>query len=349
MEQKYILTLLLVLFCGMFSIGLISVFANENAEKPQERAVMAEKYVPDVTKMCLNGEVNVAEKLTSAEPPITEAEKDLQNVQNVEVNTTSPTNVGEISTNFTLSNDYLEKLEKTAGSYGCQAAFYYENLATGQVISRNENVKFTSASTIKAPYIKSLLAENVNLDEQIPLSKTAANRGAGVGLKPVGTLFSVRDLMSAAIIDSDNSAYWLLGEHFGYEAYNRSAAEVGVRTRTSPVDKYVSYSAKEQAALFKDIYNFSQADKNGAWLVEKMANASYSEQISAALPERKVAHKFGEIQGIVYHDCAIVFAENPYVLVILTDINSAREDRNAIFIELSQQIDEINENLRNNA
>ena len=79
------------------------------------------------------------------------------------------------------------------------------------------------------------------------------------------------------------------------------------RTWTTPF--YVS--AKDNALLMQAIYN------EGGKLIMDLSNTNYdSQRIPKYLPVQ-VAHKIGDLEGIA-HDAAIVFADQPYVIVVMT-------------------------------
>jgi beta-lactamase class A len=73
-------------------------------------------------------------------------------------------------------------------------------------------------------------------------------------------------------------------------------------------------------------------------MIEILERQSFNDDIPAGLPPgTRVAHKTGEITRI-QHDAAIVFAERPFVLVILTRGLESAKESGALIAEITRQL-----------
>jgi beta-lactamase class A len=255
---------------------------------------------------------------------------------------------------FTVSdqdkfNEYLCELEELASKLGDRAGFYYENMVTHATLQYNSYKKFFTASTIKAPYVKYLLEEGVDLDEKIKLGIVWSDGDASIGqLVPsdAGKEFTVRTLIDKTITLSDNSAYNNLVQRFGVDGFNTMQAQIKTSATISRTDIFPSACAIEQARFYRDIYEFAEKNENGKWLIDLLSDCETNMQIGRALGSKyKVAQKYGaeyDFNPQTFNDCAVVYAEKPFVLCILTEQPPEQEESSIFFQKLAVLADNIN-------
>lgn len=225
------------------------------------------------------------------------------------------------------------------------AAVYFTDETEEFHAGIRENLKYHSASTIKAPYCQYLLASETDLSIQVPF--TAATRTSASGfLTPdrVGTSFAVSELIEYTIRHSDNQAYRLLLDTFGSEDYGRYAESIGVPGLALTDGEWASVTPEELSAAMLEICRTGKSDPT---LIEHMKNTSFNAQIAAGTGY-ETAHKYGYNGGDDgYHDAAIVYApERAYVLTIMTHLEfSAGNDPNALFREAAALADRLHERL----
>lgn len=217
----------------------------------------------------------------------------------------------------------IAELEGLLAKNPWSIAVYYENISTGAKIEFNSKRKFPAGSVVKAPYCKWLLTTNPDLNETIIMQESSIADGGGkIKKEPIGTAFTVQQLIEYAIIDSDNTAYQMLTQRFGFDGYLSYVKDMGVGSSISKGNLFGSLSPAGTAILFKDIYNFSVADpEKSEILMTSMKNTAYMGTIAAAL-DAEVAHKYGWNGGNNgFHDAAIVYRDTPYVLTVFTNMN----------------------------
>lgn len=222
-------------------------------------------------------------------------------------------------------------------------SFTYQNLETGTSVSYNADKRYDSCSIIKAPYCKMLLSNGTELDEELIMTSSSINIYSGrIDNMPIGTSFSNEYLIYRTIVHSDNTAYNMLYENYGWVEFNDMTTSLSLTTNLGSGFNYCKVSANEMAVYFKDIYNFCETSE-GAYLLDLLTDCDYNRQIGYALPQYEVAQKYGcQSSTQDLHDCAIVYAESPYVLTILSDLNPDSDQSLSIFWQISQVIDQIN-------
>ena len=242
--------------------------------------------------------------------------------------------------------ELAEKLYGTLRRRGADAGFLYYNFQTGGSIEYNADEKFSSGSIIKAIYARSILESDIDLDAEYEMTEEMLNTPYElVDGKPVGTKFTARELIRAALVKSDNTAYKMLYNYIGYKKFNSYAAGLGLPQRMTEENYWFRMTTRESAVYFKEIYNFTRQHVNGALMLECMENSEYRDMFAAALGNKKVAEKYGYLPQEDFYtlgDCAIVSGDTDYLLVMYirgtgTNVNTQ------IFRDAAEITDELHE------
>ena len=284
-------------------------------------------------------------KVTTPTVASTSAQKSATSSSQV---TTSSTTAGELA----ISTDELPEDPELAEKYAAVQT-YLDNadfvgtvnvavlsLTSNNAASLNGDVIMTAASTGKLPalyYTQRRLNEGTlqASDEFIytaainAMSQAFQSDGAGsLQYAEEGTSYTIAEIMQLTAQESDNQ-----GANFlAYYACNQYDA-----TMQSTISKIIGrnwtdrsqMSAHDNALMMQAIY------EEGGSLVEYLKATDYDgERIDKYLPVA-VAHKIGDLDAW-RHDVAIVYADKPYVLSVMTE-NSDYET----IAELSEQIYEL--------
>ncbi|MCM1381981.1 MAG: serine hydrolase [Muribaculaceae bacterium] len=216
------------------------------------------------------------------------------------------------------TEDLAEDLYAVLRRHGADAGFLYYNPHTGGSLEYNADEKFSSGSIIKAVYARSIL-DFTDLSAECEMTEETLNSPYElVNGEPVGTFFTVEELIRAALVKSDNTAYKMLYNYIGYQQFNEYAAGLGLPQRMTAENYWFRLTARESAAYFKEIYAFSRQHVNGEFMLECMANAEYRDMFSAVLADKTVHEKYGYLPQEDFYtlgDCAIVSGKNDYILV----------------------------------
>lgn len=195
-----------------------------------------------------------------------------------------------------------------------------------------------SASTIKAIYCQYLLESGVDWAEPILFTCTEdITSSSGVlTADALGSSFTVGELIGYAIRYSDNMAYHLLFTTYGREGYNAWIRELGdPGLQINSGSGYINLTAEDLSCGMLEILLDSQRDGR---LIELLLAPTHTPLLSGGT-EYPVASKYGH-QTIVgeYHEATVVFAPEPYVLVVMSRLDPHSKEAKAVFSEVARLI-----------
>ena len=287
------------------------------------------------------------EKVTTANAPEKKIEPVAVDMQPIYNSAAWFTKVNTVTSNEELKAA-ISRLDELIAKLGSKVGFAYQDLTNGITVTYNANKQFQTCSTIKAPYCKALLESGVGLDDMVPITKfymAAAPEEGHLTANDLNKEFTVRKLIENSIRLSDNTAYMNLILKYGRYVFNSMQYKKGINYLLYDEYYFSMASANEMMKSYKDIYDYSLSDENGKWLIKLMTETNFNKQISAALGDKySVAHKYGSDQETLsYSDCAICYAERPFVLCIFTEQHPETDEANQYFIDLANTFDKLNE------
>lgn len=252
--------------------------------------------------------------------------------------------------NQVYSNEELQecfdRIQEICNDANFSMGFSYKNVNTGAYVGYNQYNRYLTCSTLKAPYAKSLLVKGIDLDTQVTRNYVWPGDTGTVVDAPYGTVYTARELIELAILESDNSAYYMLCKTFGTDVFNQTQYSLGSGYTLGYYGDWIfTYCTSDDMMKdFEDIYWFAEENEQGRWLIDLMSNTKMNMQITQALgDEYRVAHKYGsEFNEITFNDCAIVYADSPFVLCIFTKQYPETEESCKVFRELALEFDKIN-------
>jgi len=225
---------------------------------------------------------------------------------------------------------------------------------------------FHAASTMKVPVMIELFrqqaAGKLSLDSSLPIrnefhsivdgSIYALSEGDDSDkavYAAVGKAMTLRELCDAMITVSSNFAANLLIAKLGVENIRATVARLGADGMNvlrgvedqKAFDKGLNNSttARGLLVLFDKLAHGAAVDASAdATMVDILKRQAFNDAIPAGLPPRTpVAHKTGNITRI-NHDAGIVFAERPYVVVLLVRGIQDQKESAALMASLSRTI-----------
>ena len=200
-------------------------------------------------------------------------------------------------------------------------AFTYKDIFTGFTVSYNENAGIFAASTIKAPvniYLYEMASlGKINLDDELTYTGYYYNNGTGLlKNKPLNTKYTIRELSAYAIINSDNAAHNMLMDKYGKNNMLDFWREKGTNVIFTGNDNWGMINAHDATIYMEELYKFYLNNSEyGEELMNNFLNAKTKFIIGKN--NYKVANKTGW-SGYSQHDAAIVFADNPYIVIALS-------------------------------
>ena len=246
--------------------------------------------------------------------------------------------------------------------------------ALGGELLINPDVTYHAASTMKVPVMIELFrqidANTIRLDDAIPVSNIfhsivdgseftlSSNEAAdGPVFLAIGKTMSYRDLCEQMITISSNLATNVLMEKLGVERIRLTVARLnapgmnvlrGVEDQKA-FDKGMSNqtSARALMTLLTAIANGTAASKSSCAEMEAiLKRQKFNDGIPAGVPKDVVVgHKTGTITAI-HHDAAIVYAKNPYILVVMTRGIPDEKKSDLLIAEISRLIFESSQSAR---
>ena len=217
--------------------------------------------------------------------------------------------INEINSFYRSSNNYF--------------AFTYKDIFTGFTVSYNENGNIFAASTIKAPaniYIYEMASQDkINLDDELTYTRYYYNNGTGVlKNKEVNTNYKVRELSMYAIRNSDNAAHNMLMDKYGKNNMLNFWKDLGTNVIFTGSDNWGMINSHDAAIYMSELYRFYLSNETyGTELMNNFINAKT--KFISGKNNYIVANKTGW-SGNSQHDVAIVFADNPYIVVALSNL-----------------------------
>jgi beta-lactamase class A len=262
------------------------------------------------------------------------------------------------------------RLRQTISSSGAEVAVAYRTLDGRTELLIDPDKSFHAASTMKVPVMIELFRQvhegTVSLDDPLPILNEFHSiiDGGRYELKEgddsdtavyaaVGRTLTLRELCEAMITGSSNFAANLLIEKLGVERIRRTVTALGAE------GMQVLRGVEDQKAFDKGMNNTTTArglldllDRIGrgravdpesdAAMIAILKRQKFNDAIPAGVPPGvAVAHKTGNITRI-RHDAAIVYAERPYVLVLLVRGIDDQKKSAALMAEISKAIYEFN-------
>ena len=228
---------------------------------------------------------------------------------------------------------------------GADVAVAFRTLDGRDELLIQPDVPFHAASTMKVPVLIELFRQAraglLSLDDRIPVVnefhsivdgspfklETGDDSDAEV-YRQIGGQMSYRDLAEAMITVSSNFATNLIIEHLGAKNIQKTTDALGATgmhvLRGVEDDKAFekglnnSTDARSLLTVMEAIARGKAVDKAASdEMIAILERQTFNSRIPAGLPAGiPVAHKTGEITRI-QHDAAIVYADRPFVLVIL--------------------------------
>ncbi|MEM6703455.1 MAG: serine hydrolase [Acidobacteriota bacterium] len=229
---------------------------------------------------------------------------------------------------------------------GAEVAVALRTFDGRQELLVSEDLVLHAASTMKVPVMIELFrqaeAGELGLDDTMlvsttfksivdgsPYELTADEDSDGQVYALLGTQASLRLLNEAMITKSSNLATNLLIEHLGAEKVRKTVTDLGgegmlVLRGVEDIKAFEAGQSNRTTARALLVLMEAIARREAVSpaaskaMIDVLTRQQFRDGIPAGLPPNtRVAHKTGQITEI-HHDAAIVLAERPYVLVVLT-------------------------------
>lgn len=225
---------------------------------------------------------------------------------------------------------------QTKAGNATDVSVYFRDFS-GKWVGINDSTQYAPASLLKVPimiaYLKAAQSDQTILSTRLTYTGARNSNDAETfvstnDLKP-GT-YTVDQLLTSMIVNSDNNAADLLFNHMDKSWLNEVYTDLGLSVSSGGSADTQDITAKQYSYFFRILYNatyLSPAYSEKA--LELLAAADFPQGLESTVPsDVTVTNKFGERS--VYtpsgalvqrelHDCGIIYAPSkPYLLCIMT-------------------------------
>lgn len=249
----------------------------------------------------------------------------------------NPINIDDMPSNL---NNITKELNNYFNSSKDHFAFKYKDIYTGLEINYNEKQPIYASSLIKAPtsiYVyKEASLNNTDLNQELIYTKKFQIGGTGIiQNNKFNTKYSLQNLVKYSIINSDNVAHLMLLDKYKRDNLLNFWSNKGTKELFKKNSSWGNVSANDASIYMEELFNFYQEDNElGKELMSYFLNTKFK---LIRNEKYKVAHKYGWTSKYI-HDSAIIFRENPYILVILS--TKGESNYQAFFDKVSNLVDE---------
>jgi len=207
--------------------------------------------------------------------------------------------------------------------FGNNIAVFYMDIETGFTYMYNPDVVFFSASVNKIQHALYLftLAERGLLDLNRIHTYRASDYWGGTGRirtrYAFGRQFTTRELLYYSIRYSDNIAFRMLVRNYGLDGYLEFVREIGANEYLVRNITGANVTARDAGLWMRAVHE------------HLVSGVAYSDIFQADLMNTNltlihadylIANKYGWATHS-FHDMAIVYADSPYILVILSNMD----------------------------
>lgn len=237
-------------------------------------------------------------------------------------------------------NEIITQFSTTTAELSGIYAFSAIDIKSGDSYGVNEFEVIQAASLIKLPLMALLMKDaeegRINLDASYTLQSSDRIAGAGaMQYQEPGTVVTYRKMLEYMGKQSDNTAFGIMRRKLGDSRIEAFIKEVGMKNTslsenmTTPADM----SMLLQKLYDGRILNTRSRDE----LFDYLTDTSYEQHLPKGIdPSVRVVHKYGREVHVV-NDAGIVYAANPYIVVIMTS-GVVETEADTIFPTLSQII-----------
>ena len=269
-------------------------------------------------------------------------------------------NNSNVYTEDTLLGKEIQSIIDTHTNDGdlSKASVYFTDLKTGAWASVYPDDEFYPSSLGKIPILIAYYQESesnpsvLNQELTYPVGSTDLNQMQDIpppeAIVP-GQAYTVEQLLGYMIKYSDNNATALLDANIDQDTLSRVYGDLGIPSEDNVTLANADFiTAHQISTLFRVLYNatyLSRDDSEKA--LQLMSQVSFTQGIVAGVASSTVvSHKLGLVgiapNGVTteheLHDCGIVYANDPYLLCVMTRGSAPLPTLEGIIAQISKVV-----------
>lgn len=262
----------------------------------------------------------------------------------------------DLIVNFQGLRDSLTSIYESRNDY--LVSIYFEYLPTGANISVNKDEKIWPASLIKIPIamaiMKKVQDKKWKIDNELVILDQDKDSEYGTLYKePSGTTFSIQKFLEETLINSDNTAHFVLLRNLDGGELEDVYVHLGMddiidALKKSPKKEAETdnrITAKRYSIFFRSLYNSTYLSQEYSQLFLSILEHAPHELLSAGIPEDvSFVHKTGvRVDEAVRADSGIVYVPGrPYILTVMVQQKDKKQINeqviNKIFEDISKEV-----------
>lgn len=335
--MKKILGLVLILCLVIFS-GCTTKSTNiENTTSTTKQPLQTEENENSLSQT--NEDLPTIEENLNIENTTIEQKYKIEDLKN--------TNKELIIYGDTINN--IDNIKEKLSSYNKNISVVIYALDGDFGLVYNTNQTYFSACTIKIGYVLSCCKQidegKESKDTVLTYQQKHYHGGSGqIKNQPYGTKYTIATLIDKCLSISDNVAYEMLVDHFGYEYYNQMVNDI----KCESIKLNGLWASKAKTLDFVKLWNsvneyFETETEMSKVLKNACTNTSFNygtKTISGVDYSHKSGDNFGTFAA--YNDAGIVWCEKPYIYVVFTNSEGTTYDTNVVNTVMRSIFDDVN-------
>lgn len=257
--------------------------------------------------------------------------------------------------NFQGLRELLQTKYETKKDY--TVSIYFEYLPTGANISTHKDEKIWPASLIKIPVAMAVMKKVQDgkwklTNELVILDEDKDSEYGELYKKPTGTTISIKKLLEESLINSDNTAHFVLLRNLDSEeledVYNHLGLDDiidALKRSSKDTAEDNRMTAKRYAIFFRSLYNATFLDVQYSQLFLSILENAPRDLLGQEIPKDvPFVHKTGiRTDEAVRADSGIVYVSGrPYLLTVMIQKNNKEkfneEEVNLIFNDIGKEV-----------
>ncbi len=196
---------------------------------------------------------------------------------------------------------------------GKDVGLSYYNFDNGDTYTNNSTTEYTAASTVKvgiAMKIADMIAnDELTLDTVETYTQDDYEGGSGsLQNDPVGSKYTIEELMTRMITESDNIATQILIRVITRPVYNEVMNEY-TNSTFNMADNLLS--ADQGMALLRHLYENPDNTPGYDQIIDLMKQTVYNDRLSTYIDDDHIAHKIGDFGSIgIANDLGLIYGDN---------------------------------------
>jgi len=235
-----------------------------------------------------------------------------------------------------------DELDAFLRPFGTSVAVFYMNIETGFTYMFNPDITYFTASLNKIKHALYLftLAERGQLDLNRVHTYNPGDYREGTGRirtrYSFGTQFTTRELLYYSIRFSDNVAFRMLFRQYGLSGFLEFAREIGANESLIGNLTGANVTARDSGLWMLAVHNYLES---GGSYTELFRSDLLNTNMTLVQANHPVASKYGWARPS-FHEMAIVYADSPYILVILSTLYQGPVGGSNTFANISRRFEQ---------